>query len=764
MSKSPKPKVNRDPAKPGANPWLLAGLLAIFAATLISYIPALRGGYIWDDDAYVTENATLHTASGLRSIWFDLRATPQYYPMTHTSFWIEYRLWGLNPAGYHAVNILLHALNACLLWLVLRRLQVPGAFLAAAIFALHPVQVESVAWITERKNTLSGFFYMLSLLNGIAFFKLTSEPSRLRPRTLYLLSLVFFIAALLSKSVTVSLPAVLVLLLWWKRGRVSWDEVFKLVPFFAAGLAMAGVTVYCELEHVGARGAAWNLSGLERVLIAGRALWFYAGKFLWPRPLTFIYPRWEIRADALLQYAFPVGAACALFLLWRFRRRIGRGPLVAALVFCGTLVPALGFINTYPMQYSFVADHFQYLAAASLMSLFAAGWIRFVGSRTWAIVAAGVLLLLFAVLTWWQSGMYRDGETLWRHTLERNPSAWMAHVNLGKELSARGAGEEAIEHYREALRLWPADAGAHNNLGIELMNRGDLDGAVQHFEKASTLWSNYPEAFYHLGVAHQRRGDWGAAERAFRSAVLSRPAYPAAHNALGITLGQQERLDEAADAFRETLKYAPDYPDAHINLCRVLRMKGRLAEAEEHGMQALRVDPDSAEAHYQVALLRMEGKRMEDARSHLESAVRLNPAFAFAHYQLALVLYQAGDARGAVRAARKARELAPENPAVLNALAWMLATHPDEDLRSSDEALDAAREACRLTEFKHPIYLDTLAAAYARAGDFARAIGTAERAIEAATVAGWTAQADEVRHRLSLYKAGKPFVDESAGR
>ncbi|MBU0640698.1 MAG: hypothetical protein KKB50_17685 [Planctomycetes bacterium] len=257
---------------------LLLGVVLV-AATLAAYVPAMRGGFIWDDDYYVSDNQTLRTTDGLRRIWLEPGAVPQYYPLVHTTYWVEYRLWQDWAPGYHAVNVVLHALSALLVATALRRLQVPGAWFAALLFALHPVHVESVAWITERKNVLSGLFYLLAVLAYCRFANLDSNPARPgRCWGCYTLALALFLCALLSKTVTASLPAALLLLIWWKRGRIGGRDIAPLVPFFALGIALGLVTVWMEKHHVGAQGELWHLALAERLLVAGRAAWFYAGK------------------------------------------------------------------------------------------------------------------------------------------------------------------------------------------------------------------------------------------------------------------------------------------------------------------------------------------------------------------------------------------------------------------------------------------------------------------------------------------------------
>jgi hypothetical protein len=477
---------------------LLAGLIVLI--TLVAYIPALQGGFIWDDDAYVTQNPTLRSVEGLARIWLEPRSNPQYYPLVFTSFWAEYHLWGLNPVGYHVVNALLHGLAAVALWLLLKCLKVPGALLAAAVFALHPVHVESVAWVTERKNVLSGLFYLGSALCLVRFFGLEQEGAEQPHRFWWYGSgLLLFVCALLSKTVTCTLPAAMVLLLWWKVGRVRRPEALALAPFFVLGLGFGLLTAWLEQHHVGALGSEWDLSFVERFLVAGRALWFYAGKLVWPAVLIFNYPRWQIDAGAWWQYVYPVGVVLVVLVLWVFRERIGRGPLVGVLFFCGTLFPALGFFDVYPFRYSYVADHFQYLASVGLIGL-AVGAFTVAASRLslWpkrvATAMSLVVLLLLAGQTWSQSQVYKDWKTVWTKTLEKNPESAIAHYNLGRLLLGQQKFEEAISHFSKALQLKPSSAEIHNNLGVALAGAGRLNEAARQFAEALRVEPDHAKA------------------------------------------------------------------------------------------------------------------------------------------------------------------------------------------------------------------------------------------------------------------------------
>ncbi len=343
----------------GPKDWLF--LVALLAAVILVYQPAWHGGLLWDDDAHVPR-PELRSCYGLYRIWFEVGATLQYYPLLHSAFWFEHKLWGNTTLGYHLVNILLHAAAAVMVAIILRRLAVPGAYLAAAIFALHPVQVESVAWIAELKNTLSGVFYLGAMMAYLHFDQTRKTPW-------YLGALALFLLGLLSKTIIATLPGALLVIFWWRRGRLSWrTDVLPLLPFFLVGAAGGMITAWWELQINKCVGPDFTFTFAERCLIAGRTVWFLLWKLLWPTRLTFIYPRWDVDPGAWWQYLFPLSAAALLVLLWAIRRWT-RAPLAGLLFFGGTLFPVLGFFNLYTFRYSFVANHYQYLASLGIIAL-----------------------------------------------------------------------------------------------------------------------------------------------------------------------------------------------------------------------------------------------------------------------------------------------------------------------------------------------------------------------------------------------------------
>ena len=571
------------------------GLLLI-AATFLAYAPAWHAGFIWDDDRYVTENPMLTAPDGLKQIWFSAHRQSQYFPLAYTTFRFERALWGLNPLGYHLVNILLHGLNALLVWILLRQLTMPAAWLVAALWALHPVQVESVAWITELKNTQSTLFCLLAVLAWLRF----ANQDTTRRWWFYGAALFLQALALFSKTTACTLPAALLLVLWWRGETIGWRRIRQVLPFLLLGVTMGLVSVWWEChmgnyqEESGA-GFGW----LERLLIATRALWFYAGKLLWPATLTFSYPKWEINAREPMQYAGLIGCAAVAGLLWWQRKRMGRGVIAGMIFFVATLSPLLGFIWLYTFRYSFVADHYQYLASLGLLALAGAAVHSLCGGLERGRplvrpVVYGALLLALGILTWRQCGMYANGEALWRTTLARNPNCWLAHNNLGNALTAHGKLPAALPHYEMALQLNCDYPEAHNNLGSALMARGSLPAAIQHFQTALQLNPTLSDAWYNLGNALAAQGKLTEAIEDYERALQIKPGLAAAHVNLGSTLSAQGKWTEAIQHYERALQIKPGLPVAHFNLAAALAAQGNLVAAIRHLQQALELAPTQA--------------------------------------------------------------------------------------------------------------------------------------------------------------------------
>ncbi|MDO8543845.1 MAG: tetratricopeptide repeat protein [Opitutaceae bacterium] len=634
-----------------------AGLAIAIAGILVAvYARVIDGGFVWDDNAHVTRPA-LRSIAGLGRIWFEPGATQQYYPLLHSTFWLEHRLWGDSTALYHLANLAQHGCAALLFAVALRQLGVRGAAWGGLLFAVHPVHVESVAWISEQKNTLSTLLYLAAALAYLRF-----DQTRRLP--VYFSALGLFVLALLTKSVTATLPAALLVVLWWRRGRLEWRaDVRPLLPWLVLGATAGLFTAWIERTMIGADGAEFQLSLLERLLLAGQVVWFYLGKLLWPAELSFIYPRWIIAPENPTHWIPLIAAIVLVAALWRLRRRT-RAPLAAALFFGGTLFPVLGFLNVYPFRYSFVADHFQYVASFGLIALGAAVADRIPaswGARGQMVSLAAVAALSLA--SWTHAQQYRDEETLWRATLARNPECWMAHNNLGQLLANRGATDKAMSHYEAALRLRPEYAGAHNNIGLLLARMpGRLDEALAHY----------------------------------RRAVASDPTLAEAHNNLGAELARLPgRSQEAIAHYQRALQINPGYAQVHFNLAAELaRDPNRQAEALTHYEAAVEHDPDFAAAHGNLAnVLASIPARLPEAIHHYEEAIRLRPGVALVHNNLANALSQLpGQMPAAIGHYFRALEIGPPSAAVHYNLAQKLAQLPDQ----RNEALRHFRVATQL--------------------------------------------------------------------
>ena len=596
------------------SPFVVILFLAIL--TIITYKDTFSNGFIWDDPEYVLKNKTLVEENGLYRIWFERGATPQYYPLVFTGFRLEHALWGFDATGYHVVNTVLHGLAGVLLFFVLRRLAVPAAWLVAAFFVVHPVQVESVAWITERKNVLSLVFYLGAAWAYLCFPPDTdseSEPIKVedvaeRSRTrgswwAYWAAFALFFCALLSKTVTATLPAALLLVLWWKKPRIGWRDVMPLVPFFALGIALSMNTAWMEATHVGAQGDAWSLTWYERILLAGRIPWFYVGKLLWPSTLIFIYPRWEISAADPLAYLGPFALVIVLSGLFFARRRLGKGPFTGAAFFVGSLVPALGFFNVYPMRFSYVADHFQYLATPGFIALCVAGGWWGLGlwknGRSVAVhTMVPLLLLVLLLMSRDQGKIYIHQMSLWEDTIRKNSAAWIAHSNLAEIRVTQAEAYLAQAEIRKAR----GEVQRAQTMNQEAQRK--INSAIHHCNEALRVKKDLPEAQGNLANALFRSQRFAEAEDYYRKVLRREPGNVKARNNLGALLNETERRDEAVECFEALLKEHPDYASAHYNLANTYRAMGNRKKAIRHYEETLRLNPNFTEAR-----ARLEGLR-----------------------------------------------------------------------------------------------------------------------------------------------------------
>jgi tetratricopeptide (TPR) repeat protein len=628
---------------------VLAALLLV-VLTLAAYLPALRAGYVWDDDDYVYENHLLWEPDGLRRIWFSADAPSQYFPLVYTTYRLEYALWGLDPFGYHLVNVLLHAANALLLWRLLAALKLPGGPIAAALFALHPVHVESVAWITERKNVLSGLMFLASLIAWVRHTDGTGPKGcpvggSGAGRRSYWLSIGAYQLGLFAKTTVCILPAALVLSLWVRGRPVDRRRWLEIAPFVGLGIVAGVVAILWEQLH---QGTTQRLApGWPDVwIVASRAVWFYLEKLVLPLDLMFSYPKFAIDAHDPLHW-LPLAALAALTAaLWTLRARIGRAPIATLTYYVAALSPILGFVSLYTFLYTYVADHYQYLASFGPLALAGAGASRLLRSRRGVAVATAValcaILASYGVLTWRQARVYHSHETLWADTAAKNPGSWMARHNLGEAYLHERRYDEAGEAFEAALAVKSDLDKTHRNLGIVRWRQGRLGEARRHFDEAIRIrpdfWNGQLTRAGFLLATHPQ-----AAYHAYSHLTFLRPDRPEGHVGEARALARLGRRDEAERRLRLVVARLPGSPGPAIALADVLATCPRSPEA---GAEALRIVEGIATA---------EGEGRPDAWAALAKARAAT-----------------GDAEGARTAARRAADLGqdagdPGLPAALRA-------------------------------------------------------------------------------------------------
>ena len=551
---------------------VLGGALIVLV-TLVAYLPAMRGGFIWDDDVLITENPMIKASEGLQRVWFTTEA-PDYYPVTASLWWAEWRWWGNSPAGYHVVNVLLHAANAVLVVLILRRLKIPGAWLAGLVFAIHPVNVATVAWISEQKNTLSMFFYTAAVLLYLRF----DEDGH---RQWYGCSLAAFLLALLSKSAVVMLPMVLLGCGWWLHGRTQRKDWVRIGPFFGLSMVLGIVTMWFQYYR------ALTLGGLPvrtdnvlaRAATAGCALWFYLYKALWPFDLSMIYPKWRIDASQWTPYAPGILLLVCLGGFWWKRRVWGRPLLFAFGYFVVMLTPVLGFWQISFHEYSLVADHWQYHAIVGVIALVTAagvGVCRRMGPRGWmvGVLASVVVVGALGMATWTRASIYGASESLWQDTVTKNPNSWVARYNLGNAYAEAGQTEAALREYQQAVDFKWDLAEAHYNMAFVLMQAGRVDEAITHLVQATRIHPGSADGHYTLGNALLQAGRLEEASEEYQQTVRLNPNFAEAHYKLGALFAKQGKIDEAIAQVESALKLEPNSERYQRTLEKLLQARG----------------------------------------------------------------------------------------------------------------------------------------------------------------------------------------------
>ena len=648
---------------------VLQALLIVAAGVWVFY-PAIHGQWLWDDDVLITNNLLIHDPAGLWKTWFaPTRSLIDYFPITVSVDWLAWRVWGMDTLGYHLTSIVLHLISALLVWRLLSKLGLRLAWLGGLLFALHPVLVESVAWIAELKNTLSLPPFLLAMCAWIDY----DEQGKW---TQYCLALGLFLVAMLCKTTMVMFPVAILLYAWWKRGRIRVRDLKDSAPFFAVSLVL-GLTTLWFLHHAMAPQSVRLGGVLSRVACAGLSLAFYFSKAVLPIGLLPAYPQWAVGRPSLLQF-LPWPILCGvLYLCWANRTSWGRHVLLGLGFFLINLAPFVGFTAAAYMDFTWVMDHVLYIPLIGIIGLAAAGLGGLdcrvpAFTRPYGIGIVVMVLVLLAVSSRAYAGLYVNAETLWTHTVERAPEAWLAHDNLGYTLATTGRFAEAIGQFEQALRIHPDYAPAHNNLGTALFRVGRVQEAQREIREALRIDPDSADAYDNLGTVLLHLGRIPEAIEQFQAAARISPNDAGAHYGMGTAFVQAGRNADAMHEYEAALQINPDFADAHVNLGTVLLHLGRAPEAMEQFQAAVRINPNDAEAHYDMGIALVQAGRDVDAVEEFEAALRINPDFAEAHNNLGVILVHLGRIPEAVEQFQAAVRINPNYAEARRNLALVL--------------------------------------------------------------------------------------------
>ena len=824
------------PERPAAglnDRWRVPGVCLVLAAiTFAVFGQTLRHEFVnFDDNLYVYDNPAVTRGLNLKGVeWaFTHRVCANWHPLTMLTHMLDCQLYGLNAGGHHLTNVLLHTASVILLFLVLRRMTgfLWRSAFVAGVFAIHPLRVESVAWVAERKDVLSGLFFMLTLWAYTRYGQGRSSVERRgssagtsslaldpRPSTLsYYLVLVFFALGLLCKPMLVTVPFVLLLLDYWPLGRMTSGEwqvtrfripvpqlstlnnlLYEKLPLFGLAVVSCVVTIVAQHEA---------LQSFERFSLPVRlgnaviSYVAYLGQMFWPTGLAVLYPFTARNIGFLavvLSLVLLAGISAGVFILRRRRPYFLTGWLWYLIM----LVPVIGIVQVGAQAR---ADRYTYLPQIGLYV-----WLTWAaaegcaGRRYRRVVLGGLATGILAALMFCaraQTPYWRNSESLWTHTLactsdnyiahnelgnallqkERldeavaqyqmalqiKPDYAEAHNNLGDALLQQGKVDEAITHGQQALQIKPDYAAAYNNLGNALLKKGRVDEAITQYQKALQIKPDYAEAWYNLGNALLKKGRVDEAIIQYQKALQIKPDYAEAHNNLGSALVQNGRVDEAIIQYQKALQIKPDYAGARYNLGYALLQNGRMDEAITQYQKALQIKPDYAEAHYNLGNALLKKGDVDEAITQYQQALQIKSGNAKAHYNLGNALLQKGRVDAAIAQFQQALQIKPDAPGVLNNLAWLLATCSDAPLRDGVQAVKYAEQACKLTHYGVTPFIGTLAAAYAEAGRYDDAIVAAQQACALATAAGEPALLEQNRKLLALYRAHQPY-HETVGK
>ncbi len=761
----------------------------------------------YDDWDYVRDNEYVNTGLSWENIiWaFTESYASNWHPLTWASHMLDCQLFGMDPGGHHLMNLFLHVANTLLLFAVLSRMTgaVWRSVFVAAAFALHPLHIESVAWVSERKDVLSTLFWILTM--G-AYLGYVNRPNKSR----YLLTLVVFGLGLMAKPMLVTLPLVLLLLDYWPLGRfqkashhknterspkaIFGHLLLEKLPLLALSAGSCAITFLAQQKG----GSVMSINIIPMGLRIANAVISYAkyiGKMIWPSRLAIFYPYpgdklplWMVVLVAMLLFAISI---------WVIKLAKKRGYLaVGWFWYIITLLPVIGIVQVGSQA---MANRYTYVPLTGIFIIIAWAGAELTAKLPYRKILLAVLSVTvfsaMAVASRLQLRHWRDSMTIFEHALEVtgdnsvahrclikplyeqgrieeafihgyeafriNPNDYQVHIDLGVLLARQGKLEQAIKHYKEVLRLTPDNAKVYNDIGIALDRQDKLDSAVAYFNKALQINPEFAKAHYNLGYALARQGKFDDAVEHYTRAIQISPDVPVIYKNLADVLIQQGRIAEAIEQYQQVLRLTPGNAQVHNDVGLVFAQQGKLNQAAGHFNKALQINPEYAKAHYNLGYtLALQGK-FDEAVIGLKNTIELDPSYAPAYQFLGQILSQQGRMNEAVENFRQVLRLEPDHIEILNALAWMLTVHKSADYHDPNEAIGLAERACELTSYEQPAIVDTLACAYAASGRFLEAAATAEKALELARSKEQDQQLiDSIQNNLNLFQAGKPYYEE----
>ncbi len=650
----------------------ILGAVTIFLLALVAYWPLHTAGYIWDDGGWLVHNHFVHHWRGLWNIWLNPHDSIQYYPMVFTAFNIQWHIWGANPMGYHLLNIMMQATDAVLLWRILKALGLRSAWIASAVWAIHPVQVETVGWAVEQKSLLSALFLFPAILAWTRFADFTGDRPADEPILtarqwkMYALATLSFILALCSKTDACMVPVVLLFVLVWKRGFINKRDILLLVPWMVLGILAAGMTIHIEHGQAGAKGHGFHFSMAQHLIIAGKDLWFYPYKLFWPWPMMAVYPRWHISHPAAWESIFPVTAFAIPVVLLAFSKKIGRGPFVAVCVYGLMISPLLGFIAFYTEEYTFVADHYQYLACIGIIVLVtetAAGIFSRLGqsdkasgdpgvpvegqasanvppnvrgSGAWLGWLVSVLVLLaLGTMTWAQSEIYTPPLRVWTHNIKYNPDCWLAMERVGVYEYEKGHVAGALVLFKRANELsHGGNLIVNSNLGDVYRHLGQYAKAIPYYRRSLAVAARQPPIIAHLVDCYEKIGDWRQAYTDLLHGVKLLPRSADLQTKLGSMLARARHVKRAIPHFRAAIKYEPRDTKALFGLASSLNAEGQWQEAIPYYRKALIASPDFGQGHFAYGMVLLQHGHAAAAAKEFQTVLVLGRQLRLEHHTL----------------------------------------------------------------------------------------------------------------------------------